>query len=321
MVGEPGVGKTALLADALNGSSGNDGSSGAGRLRRLTATGTEAEQDLPFAALHATLLPTLPLLGTIPEPQADALGAALSLRPGKGGDRFAIGAATLSLLSRYAEDAPAVVVLDDVQWMDLPSVEAIAFAARRLADDPVAVMAAARSGGLPVPLQAVPVLELEGLGPEAAALLIADRYPALDGQEVQERLYRVTGGNPLALLELGRDPDAADDAGGQLPSTLPARLQAAFDRRLQPLTEDERAVALVAAVAGDDLRLIRATCDALELDVTALDALVRAGILRPDRERATFPHPLLQSAFCSQPSTGPRRAGSAAGPTSRSRTS
>src|SRR5690606_16210161 len=130
VTGEPGIGKTALLTDAV---------SGLTDMNVRVMTGTLAEQDLPFAALHGILRPALPLLDDIPARQAEALGAALLLRPGGSSDRFAIGAATLSLLSRYAEEKPLVVLIDDAQWLDVPSLEALAFASRRLHEDPVAV--------------------------------------------------------------------------------------------------------------------------------------------------------------------------------------
>ncbi len=289
VVGEPGVGKTALLEDAVA------APVAAAPLRTLSATGTEAEQDLPFAALHAALRPTLPLLGSLPGPQADALGAALSLRPGRGRDRFAIGAATLSLLSRYAEDGPVVLVLDDLHWVDPPSAEALGFAAHRLGDDPVAVLAAARADGVPAAFGAAPRVELGGLEPGAAARLLTDAYPGLGGPAV-ERLCRATGGNPLALLELGRDPGAVQDDVTGLPPTLPARLQSALARRLDPLDDDERAVALVAAVVGDDLRLARAVCSALGLDPASLSRVAAVGLVRLGHDRLVLRHPLLRSA-------------------------
>lgn len=288
IVGEPGVGKTALVQDALA-----DPVAG-GAVRVLTATGAEAEQDLPFAALHACLLPALHLLESIPAPQADGLGAALNLRPGHGRDRFAIGAATLSLLSRFAEGGPVVLVLDDVQWMDLPSVEALAFAARRIADDPVAVLAAGRPDGLPPPLQSAPRLEIHGLVPAAAARLVTEAVPSVRDATALQRLYQVTGGNPLALLELAGAPEAAE--AEERPPTLPGRLQSAFARRLRPLTEEERTAALVVAVAGEDLRLVRAVCTVLEVDPGGVVAVAGHGLLTVVGDRVRFPHPLLRSA-------------------------
>ncbi|MBD5787296.1 AAA family ATPase [Cellulosimicrobium terreum] len=290
VTGEPGIGKTALLADTVGAVVVGGG------MRVLDVTPAEAEQDLPFAALQALVLPALGLLDEIPAPQAAALGAALSLRHGDGRDRFAIGAATLSLLSRYAEDGPVVVVVDDVQWADLPSVDALAFAARRVRDDPVAVVLAGRSGELPEPVRDLPALDLAGLAPDAAAQLLAAAHPG-SAQAVGD-LYRETGGNPLALLELAAEPvdeTAAGDVAAGIPHTLPGRLQRAFARRLDALGTQAQGVTLVAATAGGDLRLTRAVCRRLGLDPDGLDVAARAGLLQVDGARITFRHPLLRS--------------------------
>jgi DNA-binding CsgD family transcriptional regulator/tetratricopeptide (TPR) repeat protein len=291
VTGDPGIGKTALLTDAVEvWRSGGD-------VRVLDVTPAEAEQDLPFAVLHALLLPALPLLDEIPGPQAAGLGAALSLRHGGARDRFAIGAATLSLLSRYAESGPVVVVLDDAQWADRPSVDALAFAARRVRDDPVAVLVAGRSGELPEPARGLPALHLGGLAPAAAAQLLSVAYPGGSSRTLDE-LYRETGGNPLALLELAAEPadvSTAQDAAPGLPRTLPERLQSAFARRLDALPATDRAVTLVAATAGGDLRLTRAVCRRLGLDPAGLDGATRAGLLTTGGGRVTFRHPLMRS--------------------------
>ncbi|NDO87932.1 helix-turn-helix transcriptional regulator [Cellulosimicrobium composti] len=290
VAGEPGVGKSALLADAL------DGAGADGGVRVLGTTPAETEQDLAFAVLHALLRPALGLLDDIPAPQAAELGAALSLRHGSGRDRFAIGAATLSLLSRFAEDGPVVLVLDDVQWADRPSVDALAFAARRLRDDPVAVLVAGRSDELPDAVLALPRLHLAGLDPGATATLLAAAFPAGTAR-APDVLHRETGGNPLALLELAGDPvDAAAglDAPG-LPRALPARLQRAFARRLDALPAEARAAALVAAAADGDLRLTRAVCARLDLDPARLDDAERAGLLSAADGRVVFRHPLLRA--------------------------
>ncbi len=138
VTGEAGAGKSALVDDAVAAAEG---------LRVLRAVGLDAERHLPFAGLLQLLRPALDRLEDLAHPQAEALAGALGLseEPPGTGDRFMIGAAVLGLLARYAEDGPVVVVVDDLQALDLPSVEAILFSARRLAADPVAVLLAARS--------------------------------------------------------------------------------------------------------------------------------------------------------------------------------
>ena len=307
VAGDPGVGKTSLLTDTLEVPAARDA------VRVLSVTPAEVEQDLPFAALHALLLPALPLLDDIPAPQAAELGAALSVRRGGGRDRFAIGAATLSLLSRYAEDGPVVVVLDDVQWADRPSVDALAFAARRVRDDPVAVLVAGRSGELPEPVHGLPVLELAGLTPDAAAELLAATYP--DGAARRlDALYRETRGNPLALLELAGEPEdgsAVGDAVAELPHTLPARVQGAFARRLDALTAPERAVTLVAA------RVRRRSPP----DSTATRVTARSGAVRASSRRAKARWTRAGSVCGSPRTASPTAAPSSGSPASSSRAS
>ena len=187
------------------------------------------------------------------------------------------------------------MVLDDVHWMDLPSVEALAFAARRLGDDPVAVLVAGRAGRVPPPLRGAPLLELDGLEPQEAAVLVSTHYPGRWTSDLLDSLHRATGGNPLALLEFGRDPGAIAAAADALPHTLPSRLRVAFGRRLDTLTPPDREVALVAAVVGEDLRLIRAVCEHLGLDPGGLAAAAEAGLLTLTDTRVRFTHPLLRS--------------------------
>ena len=137
VTGEPGIGKTALLDEAAALTTG---------LRLLRARGTEAERDVPFGALHQLLRPALVDLGRIPRPQQAALAAALALSPaGSTADRFAVGAATLSLICRYAEEAPVAVIVDDAHLLDRPSAEALLFAARRFLADPIVLLIAARA--------------------------------------------------------------------------------------------------------------------------------------------------------------------------------
>src|ERR1700716_563406 len=133
--GEPGIGKTALVEYAA---------AEAGTMRVLAARGVEFEADMPFAGLHELLNPTLALLDRLPPIHAAALRSSLGLGPRIEADRLVIGAAALGLLSAYAEDAPLLITVDDAQWLDRASAEALAFAARRLIADPVAVLLAVR---------------------------------------------------------------------------------------------------------------------------------------------------------------------------------
>jgi hypothetical protein len=196
LVGEPGIGKTALLDHVAGCAQG---------MRRLRARGIESEADVPFAGLAELLRPALEALDRIPEPQARALAGALALEPATAQDRFAVGAATLSLLSAWAEEAPVLALVDDAHRLDAATADALLFAARRLLADPIALVFAVREGERSLLDGAdLRVLRIAGLArSEAAALLRGAGVPG----DALERLYGATAGNPLALLELA--PHAA----------------------------------------------------------------------------------------------------------------
>src|SRR4051794_7116239 len=191
LVGEPGIGKTALLEHAARSAAG---------MRVLRARGIRSEAEVPFAGLAELLRPALEALERIPRPQASALAGALALEPATAQHRFAVGAATLSLLSAWAEDAPVLALVDDAHRLDAASAEALLFAARRLLADPIALVLAVREGE-PSLLDGADlrVLHVAGLGRSDAAELLR---PAGVPAEVLGRLYDATAGNPLALLEL-----------------------------------------------------------------------------------------------------------------------
>src|ERR1700761_9212546 len=225
LVGEPGIGKTALLGYAADQAAG---------MLVLQARGIETEARTPCGSLLELVRPALPLIDKIPAPQAVALEAALALRPPAGAqDRFAVGAATLSLLAAYAEQAPVAVLIDDAQWLDGPSAVALLFAFRRMVADPVAVLISVREGE-PSLLDGagLAVLQLGGLSLDEAAVLAPGLTP-----EAVRRLHQATAGNPLALREL-----AADAAGQDLmlapedaPVMVSARISGAFSRRASTL--------------------------------------------------------------------------------------
>ncbi len=224
LVGEPGIGKTTLLSYAAEQAAG---------MRQLRARGIESEAQIPFGSLLELIRPALTVFEKIPPPQAAALEGALALRPGAARDRFAVGAATLSLLAAYAERAPVTVLIDDAQWLDVSSAQALLFAFRRLIADPIAVFIAAREGE-PSLLDGadLPTLRLSGLTSDEAAMLVPRLPP-----EAAERLHSATAGNPLALLELASDEQdlALAPEGAPGPRFRPDRASVpAPDRRARP---------------------------------------------------------------------------------------
>src|ERR1700730_16185456 len=212
--GEPGIGKTALLEYAIESASG---------FRIARAAGCESEMELAFAALHQMCAPMLDRLERLPDPQRDALGVAFGLRAGEAPDRFLVGLAALSLLATAAKKAPLLCVIDDAQWLDRASAQAIGFVARRLFADQVALVVATREPG--GGFRGLPELAVGGLGDGAARELLASVIRRPLDERVQERFIAEAGGNPLALLELPQGLAPAELAGAFCGSCAPAVLR------------------------------------------------------------------------------------------------
>jgi DNA-binding CsgD family transcriptional regulator len=284
LVGEPGIGKTVLLDQAA---------ARAGGLRVLQARGIETESHVPFAGLFELLRPALPLLERIPVPQAHALEGALALRPGGAGDRFAVGAATLSLLAAYAEQSPTLVLLDDAHVLDVSSGEALLFALRRLLAEPIAAVIAAREGEQSfLDGAGLPTLHVRGLDRGSASALLG-ALPA----DAADRLYDATAGNPLALLELGAAPPPLG-APVDAPGPVPAEISRAFLRRASGLDDDVRRL-LVLAAAGDsrDSATLARAASSLGLDLLGLQDAESAGLVTVAGGLVEFRHPLVRAAL------------------------
>src|ERR1700729_2960899 len=201
--GPPGVGKTALVESAIGSASG---------FRVMRAVGVESEMELAFAALHQLCAPMLDRLDRLPAPQQDALAVAFGLRTGNAPDRFLVGLAGLSLLAEVAEDQPLLCVVDDAQWLDLASAQALVFVARRLLAESVALILVTREPG--GGLKGLPKLAVEGLRDSDARELLGSALRVRLDERVRERIVAETRGNPLALLELPRGLTPAGLAGG-----------------------------------------------------------------------------------------------------------
>jgi DNA-binding CsgD family transcriptional regulator len=296
LVGEPGIGKTALLDYAAACASG---------MQVLRARGIESEAQIPFASLLELLRPALGMLGRIPEPQALALEGALALRPGHAQERFAVGAATLSLLATYSEQTAVVVLVDDAHWLDGPSAEALLFAVRRLVADPVAVLVTVREGE-PSLLDGadLPTIRIGGLNRGEAASLL-DWLPP----DVTARLHVATAGNPLGLLELANDADELALAPEGVPMLVSARISREFLRRTGELNEAERRALLLAATSdSDDLALLERAADRLGVELALLSAAERTGLVSLRVGTVQFRHPLARSAIYAGARPDERRA-------------
>jgi predicted ATPase len=244
VLGEAGIGKSALL---------NYLESRATGFTVLRANGTESESELAFSGLADLLRPLLGELGALPQPQAAALAGALALGPPVPGDPFAIGTATLGLLSRAAERSPLVALIEDAQWLDRPSLAAIVFAARRVQAEGIVMIFAVREGECPaVSMEGLGTLRLAHLEASAASELLALTTPFLP-PPVAERICAAAGGNPLALIEM---PLALTDAqrGGtdapERPMAVGPRLTAIFRRRVAALSAQAQSSLLIVGIVS-----------------------------------------------------------------------
>jgi DNA-binding NarL/FixJ family response regulator len=285
LTGEPGIGKTALLDHAA---------SAVGGFRLVRGTGIESEAHLPFAGLHLLLRPALDRVDALPVPQARALRGAFGLVPVEPGDRMLVGLAVLSLLAELADAAPVLCLVDDAQWLDRASAEAVLFAARRLDAEGIAVIVAARPG---FAAPGLTELSLTGLDAPTAAGLLAEHAADLSPAD-RYRVLAEAQGNPLALLEL---PAAVAThrpiaAGQALP--LSDTVQAVFLDQAQRLPEPTRQLLLVAAAedAGDLGVVLRAGA-ALGSGAADLVPAEVAGLIRVDQHTVHFRHPLVRSAL------------------------
>jgi AAA ATPase domain len=288
LLGDAGVGKTALLEDACEQAVG---------MTVLSASGIESEARLPYAGLHQLLRPVLSLVDRIPEPQARALRGALGLEEGSTGESFLVSLAVLSLLAEAAEEEPVLCVVDDAHWLDDASADSLVFAARRIEAERLAMLFAAReeeTRSFEAP--GLPVLRLGGLAPDAARALLDSRVGAAVSTETRERLIDGTGGNPLALLELSAALDEPQLAG-LAPLPVSGSIIRAYRSRIERLPGRTRTVLLVAA--ADDTRstatVLRAAAR-LGAGADALDAAEEADLVQVRDAQIEFRHPLIRSA-------------------------
>jgi DNA-binding CsgD family transcriptional regulator len=304
LCGEPGIGKTALLTEASTMAAG---------MRLLRAQGTESEQVLPFAGLLQVLRPVLDRIDRIPPAQRSAISSALLLGSdqqfeAREPNRFAIGAATLSLITCAAEDRPIAILLDDAHLIDVPSAEALIFAARRLGSDAVALLAAVRAGEHgSTAWTALPELPIAGVDLGAAEQLIGSHGPGVRRDQLS-RLHRATAGNPLALLELRRHVDQLDAIPDHLPLSVSETLASSFLGRVSGLSDSARSALLIAAADNVSPAIVSAAARELDLPGPLLSEAEDADLITIESDRIAFRHPLVRSAVYAAADPARRRA-------------
>jgi DNA-binding CsgD family transcriptional regulator len=300
--GDAGVGKSALLDHLSEQVAG---------WRVVSAVGVESEMELAYSGLHQLCAPLLPEhLEELPVPQRDALATVFGLSSGPAPDRFLIALATLSLVAEAAEQHPLACIVDDAQWLDRASAQILAFVARRLLTERVALVCAARTGSGDDVLPGMPMLPIRGLtDADARTLLLRNVHGPLD-TAVTDRIVAESRGNPLALLELPRTWPAAELAGGfGLPDSRPVagRIEQSYVQRLMLLPSDTQLLALAAAAEPlGDPALLRRAAEVLRIDMAAAEPAVDAGLLQV-RRRVEFAHPLVRSATYHAAAAGDRR--------------
>ena len=286
--GEPGVGKTALLDYLARRAPG---------CRVARATGVQPEMELAFAGLHQLCAPMLDHAERLPAPQREALRTAFGISAEPAPDRFLVGLAVLGLLSEAAAERPLLCVVDDVQWLDRASAQALGFVARRLAAEPVGLVLAAHDPG--DALAGLPELAVAGLPEGDARALLDSVTPGRLDERVRDRIVAETRGNPLALLELPGGLSAAELAGGfGLPDAPPlaSRIERSFLGRLQSLpVRTQRLLLAAAAEPTGDVMLLWHAAERLGVGADAAAPAEAAGLIELGA-RVRFRHPLLRAA-------------------------
>ena len=289
--GEAGIGKSALLDYAAGRAHG---------MLVLRATGVESESELPFAGLQQLLRPVLGAIERLPEAQAAALRAAIGIDSGTA-EHFLVSVAVLGFLAELAEERPLLAIVDDAQWLDRASAEALVFAARRLHADNAGLLFAVRDGERGFRDAGLREVVLRGVSAAASEAVIDERGGRELSPELRRRVISEAAGNPLALIELPRaltepDPTAPQTGLSRLPLT--EALRRAFLARVRTLPDPVQALLLVAACDDSrELTAVRRAGRTLDVGEDGVDTAERAGLLSVSAREVRFCHPLVRSAI------------------------
>jgi DNA-binding CsgD family transcriptional regulator len=302
------MGKTTLLEYAMRSASD---------MRTILIAGVQSESEFGFSALHRLLVPFMDRIRTLPTRQREAIGTAFGIVEGPPPDRFLVGLAALTVLADVAVEQPLLCVVDDAQWLDRESLDALGLAARRLFAERIAMLFARRlssaiagPGGLPL-LEGLPTIDVSGLNERAALEFITTLVRDPIDKGVGRKIVLDTEGCPLAIREvvvgLRREQLSGHESLPD-PLTIGAALERHFLLQVEALPRDTRnALLLVAAEPSGDPSVLWGACKNLGSDVAALEPARSAGLLATSRE-VTFRHPLIRSAVYNGASVADRRA-------------
>ncbi|MDT5066560.1 MAG: hypothetical protein QOK02_2715 [Mycobacterium sp.] len=289
--GEAGMGKTSLLEYLVSRAAG---------FRTARVVAAESEIELAYAGLHQLCSPMLDRLETLPTPQRRALAVALGLRAGRSPDRFLVALAALSLLASSSSKQPLLCTIDDAQWLDHASRQALSFVARRVLAEPIAMVFAIREPSRECHLAGLPDLALGALDDQHSRALLSSVMPGSLDSRVRERILAEAAGNPLALLQFHAELSPAEVAGGYGfgdVRALTLRIESSFRAQVDALPASTRQLLLVAACdpVGSPAFLWRAG-EQLGLDVDDA-APAEAAKLITFGTKVQFRHPLVRSAI------------------------
>jgi DNA-binding CsgD family transcriptional regulator len=298
LTGEPGVGLSALLRHAVDQAS---------EMRVARVRGVTPERDVAFAAVHQLCASMLDRLSALPDVHRDALESAF----GGHEDRLAIGLAVHTLLAGVAGEQPLLCVIDDAQWLDAPSAEAIAFVARRLDRQPIAfVLALHATDPAGTAFAGIDAIELGGLPPDACGELLGSAGAGPLDRHVRDRLTADAGGNPLGLIELAAQLTPEQLAGlSALPPMLAVGevLRERFLGRVGDMPAETRQLLLLAAAEPRAApSVVWSAADTLGLAPDAAAPAEAAGVLRFG-QRSEFRHPLIRLVVYDSASVAERR--------------
>jgi DNA-binding CsgD family transcriptional regulator len=304
--GEAGIGKTTVWRAALDAARGRS-------CRVLICRASESESALSFIGLCDLLEGAGDdALELLPEPQRVALELALRRSAGGSPDRVGVARGALNVFRASAAKAPTVLAIDDVQWLDPPSADALRFVAHRLSDERVGLLVSARNGGAgsleldrAFPGVRLGRLWLEPLSFEELEEVVRVHFPVSFPRPTWRALHRISGGNPFFALQLTA---ALERRGGRMSAEglpIPATLADAMRERIAALSPTARRTLLpITALAQPTLALIHAGA----ADADGVEEAARSGVLQVDGERLRFAHPLLASFVYGDASQSERRA-------------